>query len=115
MRKWLRAESEPNVSDLRAICAATATNIGWLVSGSAERAPAATFVRAPEARAPEAKENYGLLESLLERVDAEIARAHLDVSTSKRAALVAALYQFAREHKTLDPEAFARLVKLAQS
>jgi DNA-binding phage protein len=114
VRKWLRAESEPNVSDLRAICAATATNVGWLVSGSAERAPAPSPTRAPEARAPDAKENYALLESLLERVEAEIARAHLSVNASKRASLVATLYQLSREHKTLDPEAFARLVKLAQ-
>jgi hypothetical protein len=110
VRKWLRAESEPNVSDLRAICAATATSVGWLVSGSAERAPLPALERAPGA-----KEDYGLLESLLERVDAEIARAHLIVSASKRASLVAALYQFSREHKTLDPEAFARLLKLAQT
>ena len=25
VRKWMRAESEPNVTDLRAICAATST------------------------------------------------------------------------------------------
>src|ERR1700723_1338075 len=36
VRKWLRAESEPNVTDLRAICAATATDIAWLVSGKSE-------------------------------------------------------------------------------
>jgi transcriptional regulator with XRE-family HTH domain len=33
IRKWLRGESEPNVSDLRAICEATNTNVEWLVFG----------------------------------------------------------------------------------
>ena len=37
VRKWLRAESEPNVTDLRAICEATSTSIAWLVGGSGER------------------------------------------------------------------------------
>jgi transcriptional regulator with XRE-family HTH domain len=33
IRKWLRGQSEPNVSDLRAICEATNTNVEWMVLG----------------------------------------------------------------------------------
>jgi transcriptional regulator with XRE-family HTH domain len=38
VRKWLRGQSEPNVSDLRAICEATATSVEWLVMGPADQA-----------------------------------------------------------------------------
>ena len=31
VRKWLRGESEPNVTDLRAVCEQTGTSIEWLV------------------------------------------------------------------------------------
>ena len=37
VRKWLRGESEPNVTDLRAICLATQTRIYWLVTGEGPR------------------------------------------------------------------------------
>src|ERR1700676_2490382 len=65
VRKWLRAESEPNVTDLRALCAATATRIAWLACGSGERTLAALTLAAPG-------EDYALLEALLVRVDAEL-------------------------------------------
>ena len=34
VRKWLRGESEPNVTDLRAVCDVTETRIEWLVTGA---------------------------------------------------------------------------------
>ena len=37
IRKWLRGQSEPGVSDLRAICIATNTSVEWLVMGRGER------------------------------------------------------------------------------
>src|ERR1700738_5254230 len=37
VRKWLRGESEPNVTDLRCVCQQTATNIEWLVPGYGAR------------------------------------------------------------------------------
>jgi hypothetical protein len=106
VRKWLRAESEPNVTDLRAICEATATSVGWLVSGRGEPAAGCS---------PVLIDRYALLETLLERVDTEIARAHLTLGAGKRAALIVTLYQLFREHKRLDPDAVTRLVKLAQA
>lgn len=115
MRKWLRGESEPNVTDLRAICEATATNVGWLVSGSPEPAPAPQAARAAEGRWPDGIEHYALLEAVLERVDTEVARAHLTPSVSKRAALIVTLYQLFREHEALDPDAVTRLVKLTEA
>ena len=37
VRKWLRGESEPNVTDLRCVCEQTATSIEWLVTGNGLR------------------------------------------------------------------------------
>src|SRR5258708_19474222 len=37
VRKWLRGESEPNVTDLRSVCEQTGTSIEWLVSGNGRR------------------------------------------------------------------------------
>jgi transcriptional regulator with XRE-family HTH domain len=33
LRKWIRGSSEPNASDLRAICELTGTPINWLLYG----------------------------------------------------------------------------------
>jgi len=112
VRKWLRAESEPNVTDLRAICEATATSIAWLVSGSGERTLAPSS--APPLR-DAARAECALLETLLERVDAELARAQLVLASTQRSALVVTLYQLFRERQSIDSEALARLVRLAQA
>jgi transcriptional regulator with XRE-family HTH domain len=37
LRKWLRGQSEPNVSDLRTICEVSGTSVEWLVMGRGER------------------------------------------------------------------------------
>src|SRR6185437_17137973 len=37
VRKWLRGESEPNVTDLRALSEVTQTRIEWLVTGEGPR------------------------------------------------------------------------------
>ena len=115
VRKWLRAESEPNVTDLRAICEATATDVAWLVSGGGEQALTVHSARAHEERAPDIIADYALLETLLERVDTELARAHLSLAASQRAALIVTLYQLFRETKRIDPDALTRLVTLAQA
>lgn len=115
VRKWLRAESEPNVTDLRAICEATATDVAWLVSGGGEQPLPLYAAQAHEERAPDIIADYALLETLLERVDTELARAHLSLAASKRAALIVTLYQLFRETKRIDPDALTRLVTLAQA
>ena len=116
VRKWLRAESEPSVTDLRAICEATATDIAWLVSGAAERTlqfPTAQVSAEP--RAADFFADYELLESLLEHVDTELARAHVALAATHRAALIVTLYQLSHETRAIDPDALARLVKLARA
>ena len=52
VRKWLRGDSEPNVTDLRAICERTSTSIEWLVTGQGQREAQAQRIHdtAPEQR-----------------------------------------------------------------
>src|SRR5580704_18753897 len=46
VRKWLRGESEPNVTDMRTLCEQTQTSIEWLVTGRGRRE--AVHAHAPE-------------------------------------------------------------------
>jgi transcriptional regulator with XRE-family HTH domain len=110
VRKWLRAESEPNVTDLRAICDATATSVAWLVSGDGERTPSTVHARRAAALADDV-----LLETLLEQVDAELVKGHLQLASTQRSALIVTLYQLFRDQQAIDPEALARLVRLARA
>jgi transcriptional regulator with XRE-family HTH domain len=115
VRKWLRAESEPSVTDLRAICEATATDIAWLVAGSAERTLQSPSAQVSGGGAADFFPDYALLETLLERVDTELARAHLALAATRRAALIVTLYQLSQETRTIDPDALTRLVTLARA
>jgi hypothetical protein len=112
VRKWLRAESEPNVTDLRAICEATSTSIAWLVGGSGERSGVTAGAGAPRDGTPA---ECALLETILERVDAELAKAHLVLASTQRSALIVTLYQLFREKQSIDSDALTRLVRLAQA
>jgi transcriptional regulator with XRE-family HTH domain len=127
LRKWLRGQSEPNVTDLRALGAVTQTRIEWLVSGQGPR-------EAPGAADPEPADRTGasrdgstaprqqgsgaldllLLEAVMTAVDEQLRLADLDLSAAKRSALLAAAYDLARDREGVEREAVARLVRLAR-
>jgi len=120
VRKWLRGESEPNVTDLRAISQATQTHIHWLVTGEGPReaqagSEAGSTVREspPAYRHPHAALDLSLLEAAIATADEQLRAAGLDLSPAKRSALIAAAYDLARGRNAVDPEAVARLVRLA--
>jgi transcriptional regulator with XRE-family HTH domain len=118
VRKWLRGESEPNVTDLRSLSQETGTNIEWLVTGRGRReAMPFGLQEAP----PPPYENtihqpldYTLLERIMEAVDQELRQASLELPSTKRSMLVVTLYDLCHERKEVDREAVARLVKLAR-
>src|ERR1700759_4918429 len=76
VRKWLRGESEPNVTDLRAICEQTHTSIEWLVTGRGRR----EAVQRLESSAPDYLNesnkplNYALLEAIMDAIDLEVSK-----------------------------------------
>jgi transcriptional regulator with XRE-family HTH domain len=121
VRKWLRGESEPNVTDLRAICQATETRIHWLVTGEGPRQPqtesdagsSARETPPPYRHAPQAPLDLPLLEAVLAAAEGQLRAAGLDLSPAKRSALIAAAYDLARGRNAVDAEAVARLVRLA--
>lgn len=117
VRKWLRGESEPNVTDLRAVCEQTGTSIEWLVTGRGVRDALAPSVRdaAPQPYQTGTREplNGQLLEGILLAVQEELRSAGLELPLLKQSMLVVTLYELSHERKEVDREAVARLVRLA--
>ena len=124
VRKWLRGESEPNVTDLRTLCEQTHTSIEWLVTGRGRReavhtgaAAAGTLETPPPAYENQPNRpplNYTLLESIMDAIDVEVSKDALDLPSPKRSMLVVTLYDLFQESQRVDTEAVARLVKLAR-
>ncbi len=122
VRKWLRGESEPNVTDLRALCQMTQTRIEWLVTGEGPRemppmSDAGSIVRespSPYRHPPHGTVDLPLLEAVMTVADEQIGAAGLDLPPAKRSALIAAAYDLARGRNAVDADAIARLVRLAR-
>jgi transcriptional regulator with XRE-family HTH domain len=117
VRKWLRGESEPNVTDLRALCELTSTRIEWLVAGRGEReaASAAQETAPPPYQSAAGKQlNYALLEEIIEALEGEILKSELPLANAKRSMLIVTLYELSQETQSVDREAVARLLKLAR-
>ena len=121
VRKWLRGESEPNVTDLRCVCEQTATSIEWLATGNGLRETQpqgmSESVREPPPppyqNNPREQVNTQLLEGILLAVQEELRNAGLELPLLKQSMLVVTLYDLSHERKEVDREAVARLVKLA--
>lgn len=120
VRKWLRAESEPNVTDLRTLCEVTQTRIEWLVTGEGPRqmqpesAAGGTVREPPYRHSPHAALDLPLLEAVMVATDEQLRSTGLELSAAKRSALIAAAYDLARERNAVDADAIARLVRLAR-
>ncbi|MGC8517459.1 MAG: helix-turn-helix domain-containing protein [Steroidobacteraceae bacterium] len=114
VRKWLRGQSEPNVTDLRAICEVTQTRLDWLVSGHGA-ADQAEGLREPDPRyGVDAQPlDLALLERVLEAIEAHLRVGGATLPSFKHAALVATCYDLSRESGRPDAQVIARLVKLA--
>ena len=122
VRKWLRGESEPNVTDLRTLSQVTQTRLDWLVTGEGARQmqsepESAQTVREtppPHRHSSQGTLDLPLLEAVMAAADEQLRAAGLDLSPAKRSALIAAAYDSARGRNAVDAEAVARLVRLAR-
>ena len=117
VRKWLRGESEPNVTDLRTLCEQTHTSIEWLVTGRGRREAVHTLETPPpnhENQPNRPPLNYSLLEAIMDAIDVEVSKDALDLPSPKRSMLVVTLYDMFQESQRVDNDAVARLVKLAR-
>ena len=135
VRKWLRGESEPNVTDLRSLCEATRTSLDWLVTGrGAPQAgiqadiphePGAVHMESTGLMVQERPATYhvtpaptrvldqALLEIILATMEGELERAGIALPPAKRSVMAVVLYEQSLERGQVDPEAVARLVRLA--
>jgi hypothetical protein len=119
VRKWLRGESEPNVTDLRSLCTETRTSIEWLVTGQGQQEadPVGVQEEPPPYRTMGHSGghalDYALLEGVISAVNEALRQAGLDLPSTKRSMLIVTLYDLSQERKEVDHEAVARLVKLA--
>jgi transcriptional regulator with XRE-family HTH domain len=117
VRKWLRGESEPNVTDLRSLCEEARTSIEWLVTGRGQREAVPLGVQetpSPYGNTAHEPLDYALLEAVIGAVDEELRNTGLALPSTKRSMLVVTLYDLCQERKEIDREAVARLVKLAR-
>ncbi len=120
VRKWLRGQSEPNVSDLRAICEATATSVEWLVMGPADQAAEGgpNFgVRERQgplgAQAELPPLNYKLMDEVVRTVRNESPVLLGDqVVPEKQSSVLTTVYNMSRRTRMVDPEEVSRIVGL---
>jgi transcriptional regulator with XRE-family HTH domain len=116
IRKWLRGQSEPAVSDLRAICEATGTNVEWLVMGRGEqkgmalREPPATPGSDDEPLPPL---NYKLMDDVVLTIRLEPRVAGAAVTPEKCSSILTTVYNMSRATRRVDREGAERVIALA--
>jgi transcriptional regulator with XRE-family HTH domain len=117
VRKWLRGESEPDVTDLRALCQETQTRIEWLATGAGDRQAGLAVREAPAtyqaggARRPVLE---GLLADIMRAVDRELEHTERPLAPERRSQVVAALYTLCQERGQVDGELVSLLVRLVE-
>jgi len=117
VRKWLRGQSEPGVSDLRAICEATHTNVEWLVMGKGEQR--GLIQRDNEGSAgsddgtPLAKLDYKLMEDVVLTIRLEPRIMAAAISPQKCSDLITTVYNISRTRRRVDTEEAERIAALA--
>jgi len=120
VRKWLRGQSEPNVSDLRAICEITATSVEWLVMGRGPRAAPSDpdfgveeGNRTIEALAELPPLNYRLMDDVVRSIRHESPVILGDgVPAEKQSSVLTTVYNMSRRARRVDAEEVTRLVGL---
>lgn len=115
VRKWLRGQSEPGVSDLRAICEATHTNIEWLVMGRGEQRGLAVRDSGASGSGddePLGKLNYKLMEDVVLTIRLEPRVMAAAISPQKCSDLITTVYNLSRAKRRVDPEEAERIAAL---
>ena len=115
VRKWLAGKSQPNVSDLRAICDLTGFNVEWLVTGRGPRegTTEAGDSSGRQSSAALAPLNYKLLEDSAVAVKLEARIAGKPLTPEKCAAILATVYNACVVTRQVEQETADRIVALA--
>lgn len=115
LRKWLRGESEPSVSDLRAICGLTGASVEWLILGRGDRTGSAASreVATSEGEGPLPPLNYSLMDDVILAVQLEPRIAGKAVTPQKCSSILTTVYNMSRVTRHVDREGAERIVALA--
>jgi hypothetical protein len=118
VRKWLRGLSEPNVSDLRAICEVTHTSVEWLVMGRGQRAESfgdpGQGVGESRGASPELPPlSYKLMDDVVRSIrhESPILLGN-DVPPEKQSSVISTVYNLSRRSRVVDSEEVSRIVGL---
>ena len=118
VRKWLRGLSEPNVSDLRAICEVTHTSVEWLVMGRGQRAESfgdsGGGVGESRGANPELPPlSYKLMDEVVRsiRQESPILLGN-EVPPEKQSSVISTVYNMSRRSRVVDSEEVSRIVGL---
>jgi len=125
LRKWLRGLSEPNVTDLRAICELTGTSVEWLVmgrgpqkdpmaggdgdSGLGVRDDSGAFSAEPELPPV----SYKLMDDVVRSIrrETEVLLGNT-APAEKQSAVLTTVYNMSRRTRVVDSEEVSRVVGL---
>lgn len=115
MRKWLRGQSEPAVSDLVSICTVTNTNVEWLVMGRGEQR--GVSLADPPASAgsdegPLPPLNYKLMDDVVLTIRLEPRVGGAAVSAEKCSSIITAVYNMSCATRRVDRENAERIASL---
>ena len=117
LRKWLRGQSEPSVSDLRTLCWATQTNVEWLVMGTGDRT--GPGVRSPPASGsgsgsdePLPPIDYSLMDDVVLAVEFEPKIDGIVITPQKCSSILVTVYNMSRITRSVDREHAKRVVGL---
>ena len=119
VRKWLRGLSEPNVSDLRAICEVTHTSVEWLVMGRGQRAesfgdPGSGVGENRGGGNPELPQvSYKLMDEVVRSIrhESPILLGN-EVPPEKQSSVISTVYNMSRRTRVVDSEEVSRIVSL---
>jgi transcriptional regulator with XRE-family HTH domain len=113
VRKWLRGQSEPSVSDLRAICYTTGVSVEWLVMGRGNKQGATGVGRNPPAPYGELPAlDYTLMDGVLVAVKLEPRIDGVPITLDKCSSILTTVYNMSRVTRQVDPEAAERVAGL---
>ena len=120
LRKWLRGQSEPNVSDLRTICEVTGTSVEWLVMGRGQRPDAGDpSLGVGETEGPLGAKaelpplSYKLMDDVVRSIRRETkVLLGNEAAPEKQSTVLTSLYNMSRRTRVVDEEEVSRLVGL---
>ena len=120
LRKWLRGQSEPNVSDLRTICEVTGTSVEWLVMGRGQRPDAGDpNLGVGETEGPLGAKaelpplSYKLMDDVVRSIRRETkVLLGNEAAPEKQSTVLTSLYNMSRRTRVVDEEEVSRLVGL---